>query len=297
VQPDNVFQGLDAATQNGRAVVGEQLPNMSARAEWDVDALPEEMAGVQVGPDLLTDRLTQPEECARVVDDEARMHLEAQSAHPVRSCEGGLLLPAGQRADERYDLADRNTRIFRITAVEAAPHPAHQRGHLLAGPELATGTFIHHASGLDAEHARPRHALGKSLTRVQLLFSAAPVLVESLSVETSVVVAIIWTAWHLPYFGWVDHLLATTPLPAFTLFGLASSVVLTWLYIRTGNSALSAIVLQSANLTCQVLLHVAPSQRPLDVLAGLYALVALLLVFSRQLGTGVLEPDSGRAAE
>jgi len=65
-------------------------------------------------------------------------------------------------------LAYRNTRVFRITAVEAAPHPAHERGDLLTGFELAAGTFIHDASGLDAEHALPRHPLRQSLTRVQL---------------------------------------------------------------------------------------------------------------------------------
>jgi uncharacterized protein len=124
------------------------------------------------------------------------------------------------------------------------------------------------------------------------------VLERSSPLDASLMLGIIWTAWHLPYFAWISHPLANTPLPAFTLFGLASSVALTWLYLRSRNSALPALLLQSANITCQLLLSVAPGEpRPFELYAGLYALFAVLLIFSRGLSTGVLEPDSGRASK
>jgi uncharacterized protein len=124
------------------------------------------------------------------------------------------------------------------------------------------------------------------------------VLARCSPLDASIVLGIIWTAWHLPYFGWISHPLANTPLPAFTLFVLASSVVLTWLYRGTGNSALPALLLQCSNITSQLLLSVAPGEpRPFELYAGLYALFAVLLVFSHGLSSGMLEPDSGRAGK
>jgi uncharacterized protein len=126
-----------------------------------------------------------------------------------------------------------------------------------------------------------------------------PQLLERCSpLDASIVLGIIWTAWHLPYFGWIGHPLANAQLPAFTLFVLASSVVLTWLYRGTGNSALPALLLQCSNITCQLLLSVAPGEpRAFELYAGLYALFAVLLVFSHQLSARAQEPDSRRASK
>jgi CAAX protease family protein len=126
-----------------------------------------------------------------------------------------------------------------------------------------------------------------------------PHLLERCSpLDASLVLGIIWTVWHLPYLLWIGHPLANMPLPAFTVFGLASSVGLTCLYLRSRSSALPALLLQFANISCQLLLFVAPGvPRPFERYAGLYALFAVVLVFSHQLSTREMEPDSGRAGK
>jgi uncharacterized protein len=125
-----------------------------------------------------------------------------------------------------------------------------------------------------------------------------PRLLEHLSaLEAGLVLGAVWAAWHLLLVGWVIQPSANMPLPAFTVFALASSVVLTWLYARTG-SALPAVLLQCASVTVQSLLLVAPGNtRPFELYAGLCALVALLLVFTGSLPTGPVASDSGHAGE
>jgi membrane protease YdiL (CAAX protease family) len=126
-----------------------------------------------------------------------------------------------------------------------------------------------------------------------------PRLLKHLSpAEASLVLGVVVAAWHLPYFAWVGHPLASTPLPAFAIFTLAGSVVLTWLYRGAGHSALPALLLRAANTTWLTLLPLAPGEtRPFELDAGLCALVALLLVVSRRVPMGAIEPDGGRSAE
>jgi membrane protease YdiL (CAAX protease family) len=117
-------------------------------------------------------------------------------------------------------------------------------------------------------------------------------------VEASLLVGVASTAWHLPYFLGVGQPLASGPLPAFTVFTLASSVILTWLYRGAGNSAAPAILLRAANIAWTALLPLAPGDtRPFELYAGLCALVAGLLVVSRRMPTDWVEPDGGRWAE
>jgi membrane protease YdiL (CAAX protease family) len=58
-----------------------------------------------------------------------------------------------------------------------------------------------------------------------------PRLLERFSpLEASLVVGLVWAAWHLVFLALLNVPLTTTPVPALTVFGLATSVVLTWLY-------------------------------------------------------------------
>jgi hypothetical protein len=115
-----------------------------------------------------------------------------------------------------------------------------------------------------------------------------PRLLEHLSpAEASLMLGIAVTAWQVPYLTWVGHPLASTPLPAFVVFTLAVSVVVTWLYRGAGDSAVPAILLHATNTTWQALVPSAPSEtRPFELYAGLWALVAVLLVVSRRVPTG-----------
>jgi membrane protease YdiL (CAAX protease family) len=120
-----------------------------------------------------------------------------------------------------------------------------------------------------------------------------PCLLERYSpLEASLVVGIVSAAWHLPYFLWLAHPLASTPLAAFAFFTLAGSVILTWLYRGAGGSAVPAILMHAVNATWPALLPSAPTEtRPFELYAGLYTLIAGLLVLSRRVPTGAVEPD------
>lgn len=74
---------------------------------------------------------------------------------------------------------------------------------------------------------------------------ALPRLQERLgSLPASLVIGVVWAAWHLPYYAYPD----IHPLPLgidFTLFALAlisESVLATWIYNSTGHSVLATIL-------------------------------------------------------
>ena len=58
--------------------------------------------------------------------------------------------------------------VLGVAAVEGAAHPAHHRRDLLPDRELAARGRDDDAGGLDAQHARERHALRQPEPRVQL---------------------------------------------------------------------------------------------------------------------------------
>ena len=115
---------------------------------------------------------------------------------------------------------------------------------------------------------------------------------DSSPLEASLLLGAVSTTWHLPYPCGSASPLASTPLPAFVVFTLAGSVVLTWLYRGADNSALPAILLHAANTTWPVLIPSVPGEtRPFELYAGLYAALALALVLGRRV------PNTARAAE
>jgi membrane protease YdiL (CAAX protease family) len=108
--------------------------------------------------------------------------------------------------------------------------------------------------------------------------------------EASLLVGLLTTAWHLPYFFWVGGPLGDTPFPAFAVLTLSGSVVLTWLTRGAGGSALPAVLWQAATTTWQALVVFGPGEtRPFELSAGLCALAAGLLVV-----TGRLRPADGQ---
>ena len=87
--------------------------------------------------------------------------------------------------------------------------------------------------------------------------------------------------------------LCSTPVPALTVFGLASSVILTWLYRASGKSALPALLFHAANDAWPALLPSPADARVFELSAGMYALVAIALVVSGRVPLGATDPGRG----
>ena len=122
-----------------------------------------------------------------------------------------------------------------------------------------------------------------------------PRLLERCSpLESSLLVGLVWTAWHLPLVAWLNPPLASTPVPALAVFGLATSVVLTWLYRGAGNNAFPALLLHAASEAWQTLLPASPAEtRVFELYAGMYALVAVALVISGRVPMVSAQPNPG----
>ena len=113
------------------------------------------------------------------------------------------------------------------------------------------------------------------------------------ALEASLLVGLVWTAWHVAFGMFVSPQLLSTPVPALTVFGLASSVVLTWLYQASGKSALPALLFHAANDAWSMLLPSPADARLFELYAGTYALVAIALVVSDRVPMGATEPGRG----
>jgi len=72
-----------------------------------------------------------------------------------------------QVGPERDHVPARHHGVFGVAAVVSATHPAHQRGHLLAGAQIAAGCGIHRADRLDTGHDREPHPVGQAAPQVK----------------------------------------------------------------------------------------------------------------------------------
>jgi len=119
-----------------------------------------------------------------------------------------------------------------------------------------------------------------------------PRLLERYSpMEAGLLVGLVWTAWHVLFVVWLNPPLTGTPVPALTVFGLASSVILTWLYRAAGKSALPALLLHAARDAWQTLLPTSTADtRVFELYAGMYALLAIVLVVARRVPMGSADP-------
>ncbi|HEX2142302.1 MAG TPA: CPBP family intramembrane glutamic endopeptidase, partial [Candidatus Limnocylindria bacterium] len=70
----------------------------------------------------------------------------------------------------------------------------------------------------------------------------------------TLVLAVVWTGWHLPFWFMHGSGMAGTPLPVYFVYMLGLTAVMTWLYVRTAGSVLAAILMHAtANWISNVL--------------------------------------------
>lgn len=97
----------------------------------------------------------------------------------------------------------------------------------------------------------------------------------------SVIVGLVWGAWHLPLFFLAGTPQSNMPVAVFMLNILAGAVVFGWLYERTRGSLLPVIVLHTSLNAWAGVLGIVPtaeSGRPYALVTGLLVLVALALL-------------------
>ncbi len=99
----------------------------------------------------------------------------------------------------------------------------------------------------------------------------------------SVIIGVVWGLWHLPLFFMIGTAQSQMPILVFMVNILAGSVLFGWLFVRTNQSVLPAIVLHTSLNTWAGLLMIVPTEatgRPyavVTILLVLIALVAMLL--------------------
>ena len=121
-------------------------PRALTAGDW-IDPLPKEVRGVEVGTDHVAHLAAEAQQRPRVVDDEARMHLEAEQ-HAVLGGEGARFAPV------------RATTSSHCQVTISANSGGHaQVTQLLAGAWSITGTAGEHVYPPDAELRRQAHAV------------------------------------------------------------------------------------------------------------------------------------------
>lgn len=99
------------------------------------------------------------------------------------------------------------------------------------------------------------------------------------ALAASLILGVLWGAWHLPTFfvpGAPQHGL---PIPAFLLLTVAYSVLFTWIYLHTRGSVLVATLFHGAiNLSQGLFLGGLDPARTYWLLAAVYGVAALVVV-------------------
>ncbi len=71
------------------------------------------------------------------------------------------------------------------------------------------------------------------------------------AISASVIIGVIWALWHLPFFfqeGSIHHQMGFRFLPLYILGEIVLSIIMTWVYNKTGNSLLvGGIILHNAD--------------------------------------------------
>lgn len=97
----------------------------------------------------------------------------------------------------------------------------------------------------------------------------------------SLVIGILWGLWHLPLFFMIGTAQSQMPILVFMLNIVAGSVLFGWLFERTQQSVLPAIVMHtSLNAWAGILMIVptAASGLPYAIVTGLLVLIAMVLL-------------------
>lgn len=110
----------------------------------------------------------------------------------------------------------------------------------------------------------------------------------------SVILAVFWSAWHLPAFFFRDAYLAMGPLgiPMFLITMIFTAVVFTWLYNSTGGSILVVILFHAVFDW----LAVSGAAGPLAPAVMTTAIIAWALVLTRRYGTENAAPSLKQVA-
>jgi membrane protease YdiL (CAAX protease family) len=106
------------------------------------------------------------------------------------------------------------------------------------------------------------------------------------ALTASLIVGVLWGAWHLPTFFVEEAPQYGLPLPAFSIMTVAYSVLITWVYLHTEGSVLIATLLHGAiNLSQGFFLGGMDPARQYWLLALVYgaAALAVVLVFGPNL--------------
>jgi uncharacterized protein len=96
------------------------------------------------------------------------------------------------------------------------------------------------------------------------------------------IVGVLWGLWHLPLFFLPGTTQSHMPLALFLLSSVALSVLLAWLFGKTGQSVLPALVLHTSINAWAGIIPVMPTAdtaRPFALLVGILALIAVMLLW------------------
>ena len=109
-------------------------------------------------------------------------------------------------------------------------------------------------------------------------YSLPKLLTGRSALSASLILGVLWGAWHLPTFFVPGAPQYGLPFSAFVLLTIAYSVVFTWVYLHTRGSVLIATLLHGAiNLSQGILGGIDPA-REYWLLVAVYGVAALALV-------------------
>lgn len=120
---------------------------------------------------------------------------------------------------------------------------------------------------------------GFALPRLRQRFGALP---------ASLIIGAIWGTWHLPLFLIPGDFHSDIPFALFIYQDIAVSIIITWIYNRTGGSLIPVHIFHTASNTTLAVLPVLPMDtggdlRPLYITCGLLTVFALTIVLSGKL--------------
>ncbi len=98
---------------------------------------------------------------------------------------------------------------------------------------------------------------------------------------SSLVLGIVWGAWHLPLFYIADTSQQHVPIILFMVSTVSMSVLFAWLVNRTGGSLILAILFHTAINYWSWIVPVVPNGgilRPFELVTGIMVLIALVLL-------------------
>ncbi len=101
----------------------------------------------------------------------------------------------------------------------------------------------------------------------------------------SLLLGVIWAAWHLPLFYIANAVQSYLPMGLYALSVIASSVLFAWLFNRSQGSVVPVLILHTAVNAWSMIIPVmalpdGTNQRPFQIVVGLQVLVAIALLWS-----------------